>query len=149
MKFIPMMGLSGPTFTQPTLRPFQSASPSREVIVAFLGQREFVFTALIFRKCQRAFFADTSAFETLSHHFASIKLLQVVRQLARNCRKQAITQLDRCSMSVTAILHQLERWRSRCRPYIRYFSETRIWELGLQTPGALRAFWKNLASTAN
>src|SRR5580692_2623097 len=107
MKFIPMMGLSGPTFTQPTLRPFQSASPSREVIVAFLGQREFVFAALIFRKCQRAFFADTSAFETLSHHFASIKLLQVVRQLARNCRKQAITQLDRCSMSVTAILHQL------------------------------------------
>ncbi len=43
------------------------------------------------------------------------------------------------SVSVIGILHQLS---DGVRDDIRYFPETRIWELGLQTPNALRAIWK-------
>jgi hypothetical protein len=67
-----MMGLSGSRFAELTSGLFQSAPPSRKLLVALSGQREFVFTALVFRKCQSAFFAGTSAFETVSHHFAKL-----------------------------------------------------------------------------
>src|SRR5271169_623009 len=82
MKLVTMMSFSRPTIAQPAFCSFQRASSSCELLVVLLGQREFIFAAYVFSKCQSAFFAETRTFQTVSHSF---RLHRIVARSSAAC----------------------------------------------------------------